>query len=91
MSSIDLRADRELATRRLQVEAEKFKNRFDRVRRDNVSFEVGNLVYINQDHRRRDKLSCKFKGPYKIIDLLPNDRKKRVSSRPRAFTKYCCC
>ena len=72
--NVDVRADRELAFQNLCIEAEKFKNRFDAVRRDNKIFEIGNTVYVNQDHRRHDKLSPKFKGPYEIISLLPNDR-----------------
>ena len=88
-SSIDLRADRELVTRRLQVEAERFKNlfQFDSVRRDDVSFDVGNLVYVIQEHRCRDKLICKFKGPYKIMALLLNDRYSLQGQG--LFTKYC--
>lgn len=73
-SPIDVRADRKLAYQRLQSVASKFKDRFDTVRRDNKNFEVGNIVYINQEHRRHDKLSPKFKGPYEIIAVLPNDR-----------------
>lgn len=73
-SNVDLRSDRELAYQRLCSEAEKFKTRFDGVRRDNKIFDIGNLVYVNQDHRRHDKLSERFKGPYEIIAILPNDR-----------------
>lgn len=72
--NIDLRADRELAYQRLCQEANKFKTRFDIVRRDNKVFDIGNIVYVNQDHRRHDKLSPRFKGPYKITTILPNDR-----------------
>lgn len=73
-SNNDVNADRELAYNRLVLEANKFKNRFDVTRRDNKSFETGSLVFVNQDHRRHDKLSPRFKGPYEIIECLPNDR-----------------
>lgn len=72
--TIDLRADRELAFERLTRESEKFKNRFDKVRRDNKNFVLGNVVYVNQDHRRHNKLSPRFKGPYIIDEILPHDR-----------------
>ncbi|KAF9419247.1 hypothetical protein HW555_004174 [Spodoptera exigua] len=72
--NIDVRADRELAYQRLCSESNKFKSRFDTVRRDSNVFDVGNTVYVNQDHRRHDKLSPRFKGPYEIIAILPNDR-----------------
>ncbi|RVE43148.1 hypothetical protein evm_012227 [Chilo suppressalis] len=42
--------------------------------RDNTIFEIGNIVFVNQDHRRHDKLSPTHKGPYEIIDILPFDR-----------------
>lgn len=29
---------------------------------------------MSQDHRRHDKLIPKFKGPYEILETLPNDR-----------------
>lgn len=70
----NLNADRELAYSRLNLEANKFKVRFDNVRRDNKSYEIGTLVYVNQDHRRHNKLSARFKGPYEIIEVLPHDR-----------------
>jgi transposase InsO family protein len=70
----DVRADRELAHQRLCLEAQKFKSRFDNVRRDNQLYQVGNTVYVNQDHRRCDKLSPRYKGPYEITALEPNDR-----------------
>lgn len=72
--SIDVRTDREIANRRLVEVADKFKQRFDSLRRNNRSYAIGDLVYVSQDHRRNDKLSPKFKGPYEIINVLPNDR-----------------
>lgn len=71
---INIQADRELAYERLIQVAEKFKKRFDSTRRNNVVFAVGDLVYVSQEHRRNDKLQPKFKGPYEISSLLPNDR-----------------
>lgn len=73
-SNFDVRVDREIAHRRLCLEAHKFKTRFDEKRRNNKVFELGNVVYVNQDHRRHDKLSPRFKGPYEITAFLPNDR-----------------
>lgn len=72
--SIDLEADRELARQRLKDVADRFKERFDTTRRTNKIYNIGDLVYISQDHRRHDKLSPKYKGPYEIIQILPHDR-----------------
>lgn len=72
--NIDVRADRQLAKERLTRVAEKFKLRFDKFRRNNRNFSVGDVVYVNQDHRRDNKLNAKFKGPYEVTSLLPYDR-----------------
>lgn len=71
---INMQNDRALAEQRLRVVAEKFKSRFDATRRNKVTFAIGDLVFVNQDHRRNDKLKPKFRGPYEISSLLPNDR-----------------
>ncbi|KAI8428718.1 hypothetical protein MSG28_007416 [Choristoneura fumiferana] len=71
---IDVSADRLTAQQRLQKVAEKSKDRFDQTRRNNIQYNVGDTVYVNQDHRRNNKLSAKYKGPYQIINILDNDR-----------------
>lgn len=71
---IDVRSERQLAKQRLDKAAEIFKKRFDTTRRDNTDYALGDLVYVSQEHRRNDKLSAKFKGPYEIINILDNDR-----------------
>lgn len=73
---IDVNADRDLARRRLTEVAIKFKDRFDTTKRNNKIFSIGDVVYVNQDHRRHDKLAPKFKGPYEIIEALGSDRFK---------------
>lgn len=72
--NINVEADRQIAYQRLCEAARKFKARFDSARRDNRTYNIGDLVYVSQDHRRNDKLSPKFKGPYEVISLLDNDR-----------------
>ncbi|CAK1549316.1 unnamed protein product [Leptosia nina] len=74
IQDIDVETDRVLARQRLKGAAEKYKKRFDSTRRNNIIFNIGDIVYVNQAHRRHDKLSPKFKGPYKIINLLEHDR-----------------
>ncbi|KAF9417907.1 hypothetical protein HW555_005052, partial [Spodoptera exigua] len=63
----DSEADRDLARQNLRETAEKYKKRFDTTRRNNLVFKKGDIVYVNQNHRRHDKLSPKFKGPYEIF------------------------
>ncbi|KAF9414765.1 hypothetical protein HW555_007397, partial [Spodoptera exigua] len=70
----DSEADRDLARQNLRETAEKYKKRFDTTRRNNLVFKKGDIVYVNQNHRRHDKLSPKFKGPYEVIDILEHDR-----------------
>lgn len=70
----DVLADRELAHNRLRVVAQKFKERFDTVRRQKKTYHVGDIVYVYQDHRRHEKLKPKFRGPYEIHEILNNDR-----------------
>ncbi|XP_022831186.1 uncharacterized protein LOC111359779 isoform X1 [Spodoptera litura] len=71
---IDVRADRVLAYNKMKSAADKYKTRFDTTRRDNINYEIGDIVYVCQDHRRHSKLSPKFKGPYEILEILQNDR-----------------
>lgn len=74
IQNFDVRADRELANSRLVEIARAFKERFDSTRRNNKLYISGDIVYVSQDHRRNDKLSPKYKGPYEITQVLPNDR-----------------
>lgn len=74
VGEIDAEADRDIARQRLRDAAENYKKRFDSTRRNNKVFNIGDTVYVNQDHRRHDKLSPKFKGPYEILELLEHDR-----------------
>lgn len=71
---VDVRSERQLAQQRLKAVAQLFKKRFDATRRNNIRLQLGDIVYVNQDHRRHDKLKEKFKGPYEIIEILDNDR-----------------
>lgn len=72
--NMDIRADCELAHQRLLLQASKFKTRFDEVRRNTKTLEINDTVYVNQDYRRLDKLSPRFRGPYEISTILPHDR-----------------
>ena len=71
---INVQTDREVARQRLRNVADKFKDRFDTTRRTNRTYNVGDIVYVSQEHRRHDKLCPKFKGPYEVIEILQNDR-----------------
>lgn len=66
----DVRADRELAHTGLRDMANKFKESFDTARRENKINNVGDIVYVYQDHRRHSKLSPKYKGPYEIQEVF---------------------
>lgn len=81
MPHIDINEDRELACQNLQRNSIKQKQEFDRKRRAPPIVNVGDYVVIQQQNPRLGKLAPKFKGPYKVIKVLPNDRFEINSKR----------
>lgn len=71
---IDITADRNKAYDKMKCAAERSKIRFDERRRNNLAYSIGDIVYVSQTHRRHNKLSPKYKGPYEILEILDNDR-----------------
>lgn len=71
---INIEANRETARQRLLQIENSFKKRFDATRRNNIYFNVGDIVFVSQNHRHNDKLAPKFKGPYEISSIPSNDR-----------------
>lgn len=71
----DLRQD---ISSNIQREQEKMKLRYDKNRLPAAKYEVGTLVKISRNNFANDgkstKLLSKFIGPYKIVEVIGNDR-----------------
>lgn len=50
------------------------KNRFDSTKARLNKFTVGDFVLLQNEERNQTKLDPKYKGPFKIIDVLEGDR-----------------
>jgi hypothetical protein len=79
-SNINLHNDRLLAYHNIERNATNQKTRFDKTRRNNHKYEAGDYVFIPKSNARAGKLEAQFRGPYKIIEVLPGDR-FRVENR----------
>lgn len=73
-TGIDLMEAREHAADGIEKSAAYEKARFDKNKAKVVNFRVGDLVLIKNEERNQTKLEPKFKGPFKIVELLENDR-----------------
>jgi hypothetical protein len=79
-SNINLHNDRLLAYHNIERNATDQKTRFDKTCRNNHKYEAGDYVFIPKSNARTGKLEAQFRGPYKIIEVLPGDR-FRVENR----------
>lgn len=71
---IDLDSMREQASRNIAESSRYDKNRFDSLRANIQKCVVGDYVLIENEERNQTKLDPKFKGPFKIIEVLDGDR-----------------
>ena len=65
---------RDRAAQHMIKDAEYNKTRFDKTKAKVKLYSLGDLVLIANEPRCQTKLDPKFRGVFKIIDLLPNDR-----------------
>ncbi|XP_076283962.1 uncharacterized protein LOC143210721 [Lasioglossum baleicum] len=65
---------RECAARNITKNAECDKTRFDSTKSKLVKFKTGDFVLIRNEERNQTKLDPKFRGPFKIIEVLDGDR-----------------
>jgi hypothetical protein len=79
-SNINLHSDRLLAYHYIERNATDQKTRFDKTCRNNHKYEAGDYVFIPKSNARAGRLEAQFRGPYKIIEVLPGDR-FRVENR----------
>lgn len=74
IDKVDLNVVRMEAKRLLDKNQSYNKIKFDEKRVRAKKLKVGDVVLIDQKGRRNKKLAKKFRGPYKVHTVLPNDR-----------------
>lgn len=82
---IDVVKLRETVEERLRFNALRQSARFDRMRRNNSNYEVGDIVYMQEQRTRLGKLEPRYKGPYKISKVLVRDRYQLQHSKTKRF------
>lgn len=72
----DIRETRQAARLRTQIAQQKSKERFDRKRKNPKTYYEGELVLVKKQKigEGSKKLLDNYRGPFKIIKKLPNDR-----------------
>lgn len=71
---VDLEKQRKLASTNMIASAIYDKKRFNKGKAKIKPFSVGDLVFIQNEARNQEKLSPKFRGPLKVVEVLENDR-----------------
>lgn len=71
---MDLSKIREQAIVSIGQNAVEDKERFDSGKAKVGRFSVGDFVLIENHERNQTKLDAKFRGPYRVVEVLPNDR-----------------
>ncbi|XP_032582998.1 uncharacterized protein LOC116803251 [Drosophila sechellia] len=79
---------RKEAKKNMKTQAEYDKNRFDKNKAKIVHFKVGDHVLLKNEERHQVKLDPKFKGPFKIIEVLDGDRYTLKSLTCKRTYKY---
>ncbi|CAK1582656.1 unnamed protein product [Parnassius mnemosyne] len=74
VTEVNLDEIREHATQNIKKNANYDKNRFDRNKARVCKLAINDYVLIENEERNQTKLDPKFKGPFKIIDVLDGDR-----------------
>lgn len=85
---IEVSQMREQASREIIKAASYSKQRFDKGKAKLVPFKEGDLVLLKNEERNQLKLDPKYRGPFRVINVLDNDRYEVVSSDGRRKYKY---
>lgn len=85
---VDISLTREQAVRSIEKSAAYEKSRFDSSKAKVDKFKVGDLVLLQNEERNQTKLDPKYKGPFKIIELLDGDRYTLKSLTGNRTYKY---
>lgn len=85
---VDLQSLRDNAVRNIEKAAIYNKQRFDRNKARLNKFSVGDFVLVENEERNQTKLDPKFRGPFKIIEILDGDRYTLQALNSRRTYKY---
>ncbi|CAH2108841.1 unnamed protein product [Euphydryas editha] len=88
VNEVDLNTIREHAAQNIQNTALYDKARFDKNKATVRRFDVGDYVLIENEERNQTKLDAKFRGPFKIVEVLDNDRYSLKSLNSKRTYKY---
>lgn len=72
--TLDLDEIRQSASVRIEKNALYDKQRFDATKARLNKFSIGDFVLIENEERNQTKLDPKFKGPFRVIEVLDGDR-----------------
>lgn len=72
--NVDLSEIRKHAAQAIEYNAIADKTRYDKTKAKIKNFKIGDYVLLQNHERNQTKLAPKFKGPYKVTELLDGDR-----------------
>lgn len=87
-NNIDLENMRDRAAQNMIKSAQYDKSRFDKGKAKIKLLSKGDLVFIQNEPRHQTKLSPKFRGPLRIIEVLDHDRYLLKSMTSNRTYKY---
>lgn len=71
---MDINEVRSLALNNMNKNAKYDKIRFDRIKAKVNKYMVGDFVLLQNEERNQTKLDPKYKGPFKVVEILEGDR-----------------
>lgn len=87
-TDVDIDKVRKVASENITKCAVYDKTRFDVTKAKVNNFSVGDFVLLQNEERNQTKLDPKFKGPFKIIEVLEGDRYKIKALNCKRTYKY---
>jgi hypothetical protein len=85
---MDLDEIRGNAAEQIEKSAQYNKRRFDSTKAKLNRFSVGDFVLIENEERNQTKLDPKFKGPFKVMEVLDGDRYTLKALNSKRTYKY---
>lgn len=85
---VELEKLRSEAVENMQKGADYDKARFDSTKAKPKPFSVGDFVLLQNEERNQTKLDPKYRGPFKVIEVLPGDRYSLKALNSRRVYKY---
>lgn len=85
---VDMDQARSTAVTNMRKMSDYDKTRFDQTKAKIVPFCVGDFVLLKNEERNQIKLDPKYKGPFKVIEVLDNNRYTLKALSSRRTYKY---